>query len=217
MILQNTVDPWSRLRCEPERAVALMGNRGVVHDRQRRIKPQTWRGRRWICCALEHKGIDRRPLFRTAPFRYSELFFLDEATAYAAGHRPCHDCRRPALALMLQLWAQVHASGRTGAPTAAEIDAKLHTERIDEKGQRRTFLAALADLPDGAMVAQGEQAFLLWRRELQLWTPTGYLPGAAISDGKFVVLTPPSIIQLLARGLPVDVHRSAFGAAVLPS
>ena len=132
MLLQNTVDPWSRLHCDELRVAQFIGNRGVIHDQARKVKKKTWDGNRWICCAKEFKGIDRRPLFKTEPFSYSELFFLDEATAYAAGHRPCHDCRKADLAVFKKLWATLperHSDSKFVG--VDEIDSQLQLERLD--------------------------------------------------------------------------------------
>lgn len=210
MLLQNTVDPWSNLRRDKSRIGALMGNRGVIHDRNREVKAKAWAGNRWICCARSFKGIDRRPLFKTEPFSYSELFFLDEATAYSAGHRPCNDCRKAELSLFKQLWAK--ASGSAKGPTQAEvreIDLHLHGERLGIDGTKATYRARLESLPSGAMLARGGEAYVVRPHGARLWTASGYLPAALAHDAEVDVLTPRSIVRLLALGLPVQVHASA--------
>ena len=210
MLLQNTINPWSRLLREKSRVVTLMGNRGVIHDQAREIKQKTWVGKRWICCAKEFKGIDRRPLFRTAPFSYSELFFLDEATAYSAGHRPCNDCRKVELSRFKQLWAEAFAPSSQGSRlTVGEIDAQLHRERISKGGSKATHLALHSSLPPGAMFACSGQAYLVRSNGVRIWTPSGYIPATVPKDAEVEVLTPMSIVKLLSRGLPVQVHPSA--------
>ena len=210
MLLQNTVDPWSNLRRDKSRIGTFMGNRGVIHDRNREVKPKTWAGKRWICCARSFKGIDRRPLFKTDPFSYSELFFLDEATAYSAGHRPCNDCRKSDLSLFKQLWAK--ASSSTKGPAQVEvgaIDSQLHLERLGIDGAKLTYRARLESLPAGAMVAHGGKAYLVRPQGVRLWTASGYLPAALPHDAEVEVLTPKSIVRLLTLELPVQVHASA--------
>ena len=210
MLLQNTVDPWSNLRCDKTRIGTLMGNRGVIHDRDRQVAKKTWQGKRWICCARNFKGIDRRPLFKTDPFSYSELFFLDEATAYAAGHRPCNDCRRTDLALFKKLWADAGCSQDASVPVAVtEVDSQLHRERLRADGSKQTYRARLHSLPPGAMVAQGDDAYLLRLRGVRLWTASGYVPAVLPPDAEVDVLTPRSVVKLLGLGLPVKVHSSA--------
>ena len=210
VLLQNTVNPWSRLIREKTRFAGLMGNRGVIHDQEREIRHQTWASRRWICCAKEFKGIDRRPLFRTAPFSYTELFFLDEATAFSAGHRPCNDCRKVDLLRFKQLWADAFVpSGRVASLTVGEIDAQLHRERINDSGGKATYSARQSSLPSGAMFTLENEAYLVRDNGIRIWSPSGYMPAAAIADSEVEVLTPLSIVQLLRRGLPVQVHPSA--------
>lgn len=210
MLLQNTVNPWSSLVRDKSRVAALMGNRGVIHDQAREIKTKTWVGKRWICCATEFKGIDRRPLFRTMPFSYSELFFLDEATAYAAGHRPCNDCRKEELSRFKKLWAEAFGPSNPAARlTVEEIDAQLHRERINEAGSKATYLARQGSLPPGAMFAYGGQAYLVRCNDVRIWTSSGYIPATAPGDEEVEVLTPRSIVKLMNLGLQVRVHPSA--------
>lgn len=210
MLLQNTVSPWSQLLREKSRVSSLMGNRGVIHDQTREIKRKTWSSKRWICCAKNFRGIDRRPLFKTAPFSYSELFFLDEATAYSAGHRPCSDCRRVELSRFKQLWAEAFAPASQGANlTVGEIDAQLHLERLSVTGDKATHLARQSSLPSGAMFVHKGQAHLVRDNGIRVWSPSGYLAAPALKDAEVSVLTPKSIVTLLSCGLPVQVHPSA--------
>lgn len=210
MILQNTVDPWSNLHRDKTRVGVLMGNRGGIHDRNREIKQRPWSGKRWICCARSFNGIDRRPLFKTDPFSYSELFFLDEATAYSAGHRPCSDCRRKELDIFKKLWSQAGFSSEVNrAVGVKEIDLQLHTERLDGSGNKLSYSAKLSSLPPGTMFAHDGKAYLTRPKNIRLWTSSGYLQAEVASDAEVDVLTPPSIVRLLAIGLPVQVDASA--------
>ena len=210
MLLQNTVDPWSNLHRDNTRVAEFIGNRGVIHDQNRELRKKTWEGVRWICCVRDFKGIDRRPLFKTSPFSYSELFFLDEATALAAGHRPCNDCRNGDLAVFKRLWAESGCSVDSRAPIrATEIDAQLHRERVGDEGTKLTYRARLHSLPHAAMVAHSGKAYLVRAQGVRLWTASGYLPAALAAHTEVEVLTPASIVKLLAAGLPVQVHLSA--------
>lgn len=209
MLLQNTVDPWSKLLRDKARIGGFMGNRGVIHDRNREVK-KSWEIKRWICCARDFKGIDRRPLFKTDPFSYSELFFLDEATAYAAGHRPCNDCRKAELAVFKKLWAEAGCSGEMGVTVSApDIDAQLHRERVNSDGTKRTYCEQLKSLPPGVIVAHSGKAYLVRAQGVRLWTASGYRPAVLAADTEVEVLTPPSVVKLIAAGLPVQVHSSA--------
>lgn len=210
MLLENTVDPWSKLHRDKNRVAGLMGNRGVIHDQAREVKKKAWHGKRWICCAKEFKGIDRRPLFRTAPFSYSELFFLDEATAYAAGHRPCNYCRKAELAVLKNLWASLPDRHVDSALVSVdEIDSTLHRERADGDGNKATYRASLKSLPPGTMVSYNNQAFLIRSGGVRLWTSSGYQRASLDPGVEVQVLTPRSIVQLIRLGLPVQAHKSA--------
>src|SRR3954453_3806627 len=133
--LQNRVTPLGELVAVPERGL-LYGNRGVLHDSEGRIR-RRFQGRRWIACRLEFRGRRRHPLLQ--PGRYTELFFLDEATALAAGHRPCAECRREDYRRFVALWQELHP----GETRADAIDARLHAERL-----AGTHRARLDSLPD---------------------------------------------------------------------
>jgi hypothetical protein len=178
-----------------------MGNRGVVHDEARRIV-RPWQVRRWIACRTEFRGRHREIM---QPRRWTELFFLDEATAFAAGHRPCAQCRYADYQRFRSLWENVH-----GAPANADaMDRVLHAQRADGR-QKRTYRARLATLPDGAYVALDGAAWLLWRNELHEWTDRGYARRRPRAAGREIdVLTPPSIVALIGAGYDVAVHPSA--------
>jgi hypothetical protein len=195
--LQNRVDPWGRLHAVEARG-AWMGNRGVLHDASKRIV-RPWRVRAWILCRLQFKGRHRQVF---APQRYSELFFIDEATAFAAGHRPCAECNRERFNQFRNAWGV--------AVRAAEIDALLHAERI-AGGEKRCYEARLDELPDGVMVERDGSAFLVRGGALYPWSFEGY--GAPLrrpsGDARVRVLTPRSMVAAIARGLEPQVDESA--------
>jgi len=202
---QNRVTPSGELIATPARG-SLMGNRGCLHDAEGRIR-RAFAGRRWIICLLRFKGR-RRPIM--TPGRYTELFFLDEATALAAGHRPCMECQRGRYLMLRAHWVADRSTPRP--PSAEQIDRVLHAERLDASRARRTHGERPSRLPDGAMVIDGrDRPCLLRDGALRPWSPTGY--GAAApptSDAAVRVLTPPSLVRALARGYPVEIHASAF-------
>ncbi len=203
---QNRVTPFSTLVAVPERGT-LMGNRGCLHDDRGQIR-RAFQGRRWIICWLSFKG--RRRVVMT-PGQYTELFFLDEATALAAGHRPCAECQRERFNLFRDYWRQVHGSGW---PAATEIDAALHTERASETARRAHLCESLAGLPDGVLITDDEQqAYLAAYGRLFRWSPAGYEPadpGALQFPAR--ILTPAATVKTLQAGYPVAIHPSAVRA-----
>ena len=164
---QNRVTPLGELVADPARGL-VYGNRGCLHDETGRIR-RRYNGKRWIACRLEFRGWRRRALMQ--PGRFTELFFLDEATAFAAGHRPCALCRREDYDRFAAIWSELHP-GKTGADA---IDAQLHTERVDPvtRGQRRHD-APPDTLSDGAFVFWDETPWLVLGSELLRWTASGY-------------------------------------------
>lgn len=191
--LRNRVTPFSELVAVNDRG-SLMGNRGVLHDAQARIVRHS-QGRRWICCLTEFTGRRRTPM---TPGHYTELFFLDEATALAAGHRPCHECRRADALRFRDAWAR--AAGKAPDTPLAELDRALHADRLEAPGRMRRWEARAADLPDGAMVAAGGTALLLWRGAVHAWSPGGYGPPGRPPDGPVTVVTPRTICAAIAAG-----------------
>lgn len=209
MPLQNRVTPLGELVAVPQRG-ALMGNRGRIHDAHRRIGRRHWERKAWITCVLEFKGRHRQVM---APNAYTELFFLDEATALAAGHRPCAECRRPDAERFKGLWLDANGDRLEGkSATMANMDTVLHGERVARDGCQRRWEARLSALPDGVMVILDDprSAFLLWRQHLHRWSPGGYAGRASDSrDRTVTVLTPPSVTRVLANGYRPGVHPSA--------
>lgn len=210
MPLHNRVTPRGDLIAVPARG-ALMGNRGRLHDAGTRIvRRQVFSYRAWVTCLLAFKG--RRRTLMT-PGRYTELFFLDEATALAAGHRPCGECRRPDFRRFKTAWLAANPERGLAAPVPiGAIDRELHRDRLTAEGLQRTFLGRIAALPDGVFVASrgGDAPLLIWRGALWPWSPEAYGdPEAKPEDNVVTVLTPRSTVNAIAAGYTPHVHESA--------
>jgi len=191
MPLRNRVTPLGELIADPARGL-VYGNRGCLHDAAGRIR----RGhatRRWIACRLEFRGWQRGPLLQ--PGKFTELFFLDEATAMAAGHRACALCRREDYNRLGEIWHGLHP-GEAGADA---IDARLHGERLAGRG-RRLHAVDLDELPDGAFVMHGEEPWLVVGDALLRWTPAGYDRRLRRPRGRALAITPPSLVEVLRAG-----------------
>jgi hypothetical protein len=213
MALRNRVTPFSELVADPARGL-VYGNRGCLHDGDGEIR-RRYAVKRWIGCRLEFKGWKRTRLLQ--PGKFTELFFLDEATAFAAGHRPCALCRYEDYQKFVTLWHKLHPSDEVGADP---LDARLHEERVEPgtRGQRR-HEAQFESLPDGALVVLDDAAFLVHGDVLRRWTPGGYAATVARPRGPAIVLTPPSLVAVLAAGwegvVPL-LHPSAATAGTSP-
>lgn len=205
MPLQNRVAPHSQLHAVSAHGT-FMGNRGRLHNAERQIV-SPWKIKPWITCALSFKERKRELM---APNSYTELFFLDEPTAYAAGHRPCAECRRAAYKLFKEAWARAFPQQQD--LSAKAIDNLLHAARLNEDGSQRTWSARLADLPDGSMIEHAGECVLLWRGGQWHWSFEGYTAlQPTIPAGQEVrVLTPEPIVRLFAAGLAgaLAVHPS---------
>lgn len=211
MPLQNRVTPEGDIIATPHRGL-MMGNRGgAIHLPNRTLRSRRWASKQWIACVLEFKSRHREVM---QPNAYTELFFLDEATALAAGHRPCFECRRADAERFAELWARTQ--GRTERERAPAMDEALHAERLDPHRRKRTFRARRADLPNGAFIRYGRRhgeprACLVVGASLLAWHPSGYttlvLPAAVNEDVE--VLTPPSIVAVLSAGYRPMLHSSA--------
>jgi hypothetical protein len=200
MPLQNRVDPFGELFASSARGT-LMGNRGgKFHADDRSLTGRRWASRQWICCLLKFKGRRRNVWGRY----YTELFFLDEVTALAAGHRPCFECRRKDAERFAALF-----SGKVRRAAADTMDKLLHAERLNGKA-KRTHRRKLDALPDGAMIALEGEAFGIRGERLLRWSPAGYVQSRPRPRGFVVdVLTPPSILSVLARGYAPLWHPTA--------
>lgn len=201
---QNRVTPSGEIIAASGRGL-LMGNRGVLHDERGRIV-RDHQVRRWIACRIHYKGRRRVPM---TPGTWTALFFLDEATALAAGHRPCAECRRPDYRSFCHAWSGTAAS-------ADAIDRRLHAERRAGPGAKRTFLERLDALPDGAFVSRDGRPWLLWHDELHAWSADGYGERRRrYHAAEVTVLTPPSTvaaIAAIAAGYSPGVHPSLLDA-----
>lgn len=193
-------------RIEVVRARGLFtGNRGVLHSPDKRLKPALWRHKNWIICALQFKGRHRQLM---TPNRWTELFFLDEAVALAAGHRPCAECRRQAY----NAWMDAMSTGAgVSRPSAPDVDKRLHAERaVPGARAMQTHQANLEDLPDGAFILAPDTGApaIVFDDRLTPWTHTGY--GAPVRRGAGVVttLTPPTSVAALRGGYAPILHPS---------
>jgi hypothetical protein len=198
--LQNRVTPFGEIVALPGRGL-MMGNRGILHDERRRIVRSSAL-RRWLTCVTEFRGRYRTVM---TPRRYTELFFLDEATAFSAGHRPCAECRNAAYKRFRALWEATN-----GEPASADaIDLQLHAERRNGRAQR-THRADVSTLPDGTYVALDGQAWLVHGDALWAWSDTGYHHRRARpARGSIELLTPPSIVAIFRAGYAPALHPSA--------
>ena len=201
---QNRVTPDGRIVADPARGL-FMGNRGILHDRDGRLGRALWRHKAWICCALSFRG---RRLALAAPGHYTQLFFLDEAVALAAGHQPCAECRRADYHRFRDAWG---AAGLGLAARAPEIDAVLHRHRVTAKTRRQaTHLADIAGLPDGCFIRHGTRPALVLGSGLLPFSMSGYLPPRPRPEaGGVTVLTPAPLVAVLAAGYRPQLHASA--------
>lgn len=195
MPLQNRVTPFGDIVAVAHRG-SMMGNRGIIHDPATKTLLRTrWSSRAWIICVCEFKNVRRDVMARRS---WTELFFLDEATALSAGHRTCFYCQRQRAKEFQAAWADGNG---TGLPPAPAMDAILHGERIDHKGSKKLHRVetAIHELPDGTMLADGANAYLVREGQTFLWSWEGYSP-AIIDASKATLLTPPSTVRALQAG-----------------
>lgn len=203
MPLQNRVTPFGEIVAASERGL-FTGNRGIIHDPDTKtLLKRRWTTKAWIICTLDWKGVRRRPM---AGRSWTELFFLDEATALAAGHRPCFHCRRDRALAFRDAWA---AGQGIAPPSAPAMDAALHGERLDAQRRKRIhrLSGAIEDLPDGTMIAAGAAAYVVIGGRPLLWTAAGYRAAGSLPsiDG---LLTPPSTAMVLSAGYRPALHPS---------
>ena len=210
MPLQNRVDPFGAIHADPARGL-FTGNRGVIHDpATRTLLSRRWTTRAWIVCTLEHPlGRKRQPMGRNAPSGgagWTELFFLDEVTALAAGHRPCFYCRRGAAEAFRRCFVHGNGLAAAGAPA---MDAILHVQRPAAGGTAPPLSRHDAErLPDGAMVAASGQAYAIRCGSALPWDFSGYGAPAALPRGTLRLLTPPTMVAALAAGYAPVWHPS---------
>lgn len=202
--LQNRVDPFGNLFRTAARGT-MMGNRGgALHNDQKEIV-RFQKSRRWIACVLEFRGRHRIVM---SPNRYTELFFLDEAVSFAAGHRPCAECRHATFNAFRDAWRAAY--GLAVRPCADEMDLQLHRARVDRYREKVTFEAPPGSLPDGCFVRIEDRSYLVWQDELHLWTPQGYTTKISrLKENTMTVLTPQPLVACFRAGYVPDVHSSA--------
>lgn len=207
MPLQNRVTPEGEIIATTARGM-MMGNRGgSIHRGDQTLSTRRWVSKRWIACRLEFKARHREVM---APRRYTELFFLDEATALAAGHRPCFECRRADAKRFASLWG--HIAGLDRPPSANEMDAVLHAQRIVASGAKATHRLPADRLPTGAIIRWQGRPWLVSGGKFRLWTPYGYEHAAEEGPraGQDVdVLTPAVIVSVLGARYTPGLHASA--------
>jgi hypothetical protein len=207
MPLQNRVTPFGDILALPQRGL-FTGNRGIIHDpATKTLLSRRWTTKTWLICTCDYQGRRREVMARRS---WTELFFLDEATALAAGHRPCFRCRREAAQHFRATWEKGQGTLRVAAQA---MDAILHDERLQNRKKRIHVLTAPAaaqtvDLPDGAMVARGKAAYISVGGNFLRWTADGYgAPERLVTfDG---LITPPSIVKALQAGYRPILHPSA--------
>ncbi len=202
MPLQNRVLPTGEIVAIPERGM-FVGNRGIIHDpATRTILRRRWSTHAWITCVLEFRGRRRKVWQKRS---WTELFFLDEATSLAAGHRPCFYCRREDAKRFRSAW---EAGNRKSDVLAPDMDAVLHRERLASGKRLHPLPMPIEKLPDGAMVQASGESFLIVAGKPLLWTPSGYrAANGGLTDAK--LLTPPSTLRAILAGYRVVLHGSA--------
>jgi len=205
MPLQNRVTPTGEIIVCDARGT-FMGNRGgPLHDEAKRLTGKRWVNKHWIACVLEFRGRSREVM---TPRRYTELFFLDEATAFAAGHRPCFECRRADFNRYAGLWGEIRGRDRRGY--VAEMDELMHGERLMPNRCKRLHRANLAGLPDGAFVMHDGLPNLVLGNALLEWSPGGYRRARPRpASGSADLITPPSAVEVIAAGYAPEIHASA--------
>jgi hypothetical protein len=203
MPLQNRVTPTGDIIATPHRGL-FTGNRGIIHDpASRTLLNKRWSSPAWITCLCEFRGWQRPVMARRS---WTELFFFDEATAFAAGHRPCFFCRRADANRFRAAWEQGNGTSRISAKA---MDAVLHRERLDRGKKRLHALPIpLEQLPDGAMVQEGDESFLIVSGRALAWSPAEYARATRVLLQP-MLLTPPSTLRAITAGYEPVLHPSA--------
>jgi hypothetical protein len=202
MPLQNRVTPTGEIIATPHRGL-FTGNRGIIHDPATRTLTRRWANQAWLTCVCEFRGRRRKVMGGRS---WTELFFLDEATALAAGHRPCFYCRRDDANRFRAAW---EAGNGVAGVLAREIDTVLHRERLNGRTKRQHALPMrLERLPDGAMVSHGSESFLMVQGQAHVWSPAGYRHAQNMLQDA-MLLTPPSTLRALSAGYRPVLHPSA--------
>jgi hypothetical protein len=206
MPLQNRVTPQGDIIATPHRGM-FTGNRGIIHDpATKTLLTRRWSTNAWLTCVCEFRGRRRKVMGGRS---WTELFFLDEATSFAAGHRPCFYCRRDDANRFRAAWEEGNGVADI---LASEMDAVLHRERLEGRKKRLHALPMpLQQLPDGAMVLAGAESYLIAQGVALLWSPGGYRQAQNALTGA-MLLTPPSTLRALGAGYRPALHESAVEA-----
>jgi hypothetical protein len=210
--LQNKVNPLGDIEPISTREATLMGNRGVLHNSRYQVTRKMVKDKfAWIYCKIEHDEGERRVVM--TPGCYTELFFLDEATALAAGHRPCSvkSCLKLRHEEFKEIWYEANANWYSGPRKfITPIDAWLHKERIDADGNKIGYFDNIAALPNGAFVKIENKHFVVWDNKVLEWSFNGYLSASRIGENQEVkVLTPRSVVRCLGKSFEPRLHLSA--------
>lgn len=207
MSLQNRVDPWGELKSDPSKAATLMGNRGILHDAHNTIV-RKWAHKGWVFCLPSFKGIKRPKPFSQG--NYSELFFLDEATAFSAGHRPCAYCQRKRFQEFKEAWLKANkAEANWSSMTMPAIDKILHEQRAIRGGGKQIYEAKLSDLPYGTMFEHEGRVYVVGTSANYPWSFDGYGRPMSIDGTCMVkVLTPASVVLTFSGGFKPVLHCS---------
>jgi hypothetical protein len=205
MPLQNRVTPFGEIVADPHRGL-FTGNRGIIHDpATKTLLKKRWSSPAWLTCVCEFRGRRRKVMGGRS---WTELFFLDEATAFSAGHRPCFFCRRDDATNFRAAWERGNDVAGLMAP---EMDAVLHRERLDRRRKRLHALPMrLEKLPDGTMVASGEASYLIVQGRALQWSPAGYR-AQSVPLEEALLLTPPSTVRAFNAGYRPVLHPSTIG------
>ncbi|WP_095198021.1 hypothetical protein [Mesorhizobium carmichaelinearum] len=213
MPLQNRVDPFGAIHAVPERGL-FTGNRGIIHDpATKTLLRKRWALQAWIICVCQFRNVRREPMGRNRPggkAGWTELFFLDEVTALAAGHRPCFFCQRERAKDFVGRFGKAFAIAE---PRAPQVDKRLHKERLASRGKRPAVaMDQLAGLPDGAVIAAGGNAYALHQGKALRWSFAGYgqhVGLGQLEDKALVLLTPETTLAVLRHGFRPVWHPSA--------
>ncbi|TPK59173.1 hypothetical protein FJ546_22025 [Mesorhizobium sp. B2-4-19] len=213
MPLQNRVDPFGAIHAVPERGL-FTGNRGIIHDpATKTLLRKRWALQAWIICVCQFRNVRREPMGKNRPggkAGWTELFFLDEVTAMAAGHRPCFFCQRERARDFVGRFGEAFGIAE---PRAPQVDKRLHKERLASGGKRPAVaMHELSSLPDGAVVATGGNAYALRHGKALRWSFAGYGPPAGLGqleDKALMLLTPETTLAVLKHGFRPVWHPSA--------
>lgn len=203
MPLQNRVDPWGNIITTTARGT-LLGNRGILHNGKKQIV-KTYQHQSWVTCRLEFKNRKRELM---APSNFTELFFLDEATAFAAGHRPCCECRRERYLEFKDYWVKANLKKQADEVKISVINKLMHKDRIN-KGVKIIHKTNIKDLPDGTIFSYKNAAYLIFKTKIYLWSFEGYSFAQSVNMPDEVdVLTPKSIVNIFRLGFKPEIHKS---------